>query len=86
MTQLSLDFELERPNSNAAFFNPDGSPKRLLWCSDEARLGGPCPYRPGSGKERFHPPGPCCKEIPGAVEFQAEVVRRVAANRAEALQ
>jgi hypothetical protein len=82
VSQLALDFDPGRPNPNAAFLNADGTPKRLLWCSDEARLGGPCPYATGSGRERFKPDGPCCKEIPEAVEFQAGVADRVAANRA----
>jgi hypothetical protein len=38
------------PNPNADFFNEDGSPKRLLWCSDTVRIAfnrgedAPCPY------------------------------------------
>jgi hypothetical protein len=61
VTQLALDLEPDRPSPNAHFFNADGSPKRLLWCSDSARLGGPCPYV--GAKARFRPAGGCCKDL-----------------------
>jgi hypothetical protein len=61
-------------NPNLAFFNDDGSPRRLLWCSDSARLGGPCPYtepRVSRADGSLLPPiglalmpaGGCCKDI-----------------------
>lgn len=75
MTQLALQLEPPQANPNAHFFNADGSPKRLLWCSDSARLGGPCPYleprpslsEPGTtlppiGRDRM-PAGGCCKDL-----------------------
>lgn len=59
--QLRLELTPRVPNPNAHFFNADGSPKRLLWCSDSARLGGPCPYL--GDRARFRPAGGCCKDI-----------------------
>lgn len=38
MTQLALELEPPRPNPNAHFFNEDGSPRRLMWCSDSVRI------------------------------------------------
>lgn len=49
-TQLALDVEPAQPNPNAWMFHADGSPKRLLWCSDTVRIAfhrgepAPCPY------------------------------------------
>jgi hypothetical protein len=80
VTQLSLDDAVDRPNPNAHLFDADGKPRRLLWCSDSARLGGPCPYD-DPARARFAPAGPCCKTIPGALEHQAAVASRVAENR-----
>lgn len=68
--QLSLDLSGGEPapaNPNAWMFNADGSPRRLLWCSDTARMGGPCPYV--GAKARYRPPGGCCKDL-------AEAARR----------
>lgn len=56
--QLQLEVEPRAPDPNAWMFNADGSPKRLLWCSDDARGGGPCPYA-----GRAVPCGVCCKEL-----------------------
>lgn len=63
MEQLRLEFGATHPapNPNARFFGPDGEPRRLLWCSDSARMGGPCPYL--GDKERFMPRGGCCKDL-----------------------
>jgi hypothetical protein len=61
VTQLQLELEAPRPSPNAWMFNADGSPKRLLWCSDTARLGGPCPYT--GERARFRPAGGCCKDL-----------------------
>ena len=62
MTQLALPLygpnKAPPPNPNAWMFNRDGSPKRLLWCSDGARQGGPCPYAAGEV-----PLGVCCKDL-----------------------
>lgn len=50
MTQLSLDSLEDRPNPNAAWFDADGRPRRLMWCSDTVRIAhragesAPCPY------------------------------------------
>lgn len=60
MTQLSL-LDEGKPNVNTAFFNADGSPRRLFWCSDGARLGGPCPFV--GEKEKHRPMGGCCKDL-----------------------
>lgn len=38
-----------------------GTPPRLLWCSDTARLGGACPYTGDRAKHR--PAGGCCKDL-----------------------
>jgi hypothetical protein len=54
VTQLSLDDAVDRPNPNAHLFDADGKPRRLLWCSDSARLGGPCPYD-DPARARFAP-------------------------------
>lgn len=61
MTQLSLDLGDAPVNPNAHLFNPDGTPRRLLWCSDTARMGGPCPYL--GERARFRPAGGCCKSL-----------------------
>lgn len=62
MSQLSFEAELPPvANPNAHLFNEDGSPKRLLWCSDSARMGGPCPYTGARLKHR--PAGGCCKDL-----------------------
>jgi hypothetical protein len=45
-------------NPNLWMFDAEGNPRRLLWCSDSARLGGPCPYVDGEA-----PAGGCCKEL-----------------------
>lgn len=42
----------------------EGRPLRLLWCSDSARMGGPCPYV--GDRARFMPAGGCCKAIGAA--------------------
>lgn len=60
--QLTLDdLAPAPPNPNAHLFDADGKPRRLLWCSDSARKGGPCPYL--GEKARFRPAGGCCKDI-----------------------
>lgn len=43
-----------------ALFNADGTPRRLLWCSDDVRRDPslPCPYVDG-----LAPCGECCKAI-----------------------
>lgn len=62
--QLALELEPPAANPNARFFNGDGTPRRLLWCSDvvaaAVRAGGdpPCPYE---GRE--NPCPPCCKSV-----------------------
>lgn len=48
-------------NPNLAMFDENGDPKRLLWCSDTARKGGPCPYV--GERARFRPAGGCCKDL-----------------------
>lgn len=61
--QLALELEPPTPNPNAWMFNADGTPRKLMWCSDTVRIAWrrgeelPCPYpdRP--------PGGECCKEI-----------------------
>jgi hypothetical protein len=60
VTQLSLDDAVDRPNPNAHLFDADGNPRHLLWCSDSARKGGPCPYV--GEKARFRP-AVCCKDV-----------------------
>jgi hypothetical protein len=59
--QLTLDLDAGKPNPNGHLFNDDGTPKRLLWCSDTARKGGPCPYI--GAKAKFMPGGVCCKTL-----------------------
>lgn len=59
--QLALDLEPRAPNPNAWMFDEQGRPRRLLWCSDTARLGGPCPYV--GDRARFMPAGGCCKDL-----------------------
>lgn len=59
--QLRMDLEPRRENPNAALFHPDGSPRRLLWCSEdpEVRSGvKPCPYL-----GRPVPCGECCHDV-----------------------
>lgn len=62
MTQLQLELEPRQPNPNAHLFE-HGQPRRLLWCSDTARLGGACPH--AGERERFRPAGGCCKDLAG---------------------
>jgi hypothetical protein len=59
--QLSFQLETPAPNANAGWFKPDGTPRRLLWCSDdpEVRSGvKPCPY-----EGRRVPCGECCHDV-----------------------
>jgi hypothetical protein len=64
--QMTLELEPAAP-LNAAFFHPDGSPKRLLWCGDTQRIAFnrgetvQCPYA-----GRPNPCPPCCLELVGA--------------------
>lgn len=50
-------------NPNAHFFTETGEPRRQLWCSDDARLTGTCPYV--GEKTRFRPNGGCCFDLEG---------------------
>jgi hypothetical protein len=63
--QLDLGLEIPRepakPSANAHLFDENGRMRRLLWCSDDARLGGSCPYV--GEKARFMPEGGCCKDL-----------------------
>jgi hypothetical protein len=64
MTQLSLFAELPPSPPNAHLLRADGTPRRLLWCSDSVRMahhaGEPvrCPYQ-----GRRVPCGECCLDI-----------------------
>lgn len=64
--QLSLELDGPVENPNAHMFTADGRPRRLMWCSDDARLGGPCPYKGAKGK--YRPAGGCCKKLIKAKE------------------
>lgn len=55
--QLSLDL----PEPERKPLPPPPPVPRLLWCSDDARLGGPCPYL--GERARFRPDGGCCKDL-----------------------
>lgn len=77
MTQLSLDDAVARPNPNAHMFDREGKPRRLMWCSDAARMGKGCPYV--GEKARFRPPGGCCLDLVGL--DQASIDERVIADR-----
>lgn len=59
--QLALAESAPAPNPNADLFDESGRPRRLLWCSDSARMGDPCPYT--GEKARFMPEGGCCKTL-----------------------
>ncbi len=59
--QLALDVDEPLPSPNAWMFDESGRPRRLLWCSDNARKGGPCPYV--GDREQFRPAGGCCKDL-----------------------
>lgn len=65
--QLALDLAPatapETENPNAYFFTPSGEPRRLMWCSDSARLTGICSYI--EDKARFRPHGGCCLDLEG---------------------
>jgi len=66
--QLELELGLATApaveNPNAHFFTADGEPRRLLWCSDAARLSGICPYV--GEKQRYRPHGGCCFDLEAA--------------------
>lgn len=67
-------------NPNAWMFTRDGKPKRLMWCTDDAHLGGPCPY-----EGRDVPLGVCCKALvtqcdPVAVQLNAASERQEGAH------
>lgn len=65
--QLSLDSEVPAANPNAWMFNADGTPRKLLWCSDSVRIAWrkglelSCPYE--GERARFMPGGVCCKDV-----------------------
>jgi hypothetical protein len=67
--QLQLELEVHEPNPNTDFFDSSGKPRRLLWCSDSARMGGPCPYV--GDRARFLPAAGCCKDIRARGEVSA---------------
>lgn len=61
--QLAFVLDLPAPNPNRALLDDHGRPRWLLWCSDGARMGGPCPYT--GPRARFRPAGGCCKQLVG---------------------
>lgn len=77
MSQLTLDDAVERPNPNAHMLDREGQPRRLMWCSDGARLGRGCPYL--GERARFRPAGGCCVELVGL--SQDEIDERAIAER-----
>lgn len=62
--QLGLADLEPATNPNAHLYDEHGKPRRLLWCSDTARMGGPCPYT--GERARFRPTGGCCKDLAAA--------------------
>jgi hypothetical protein len=68
--QLTLELEPPVP-PDAAFFDADGRPRKLLWCSDTVRIahrrGEPaeCPYT--GDRARFMPGGVCCFDVEAGI-------------------